>query len=100
MPGPAGALRSSLVTFRQSRASATARNCIHGLSIPGASASTRLSTQYERPLKAHAVRDWITGHPRLVVPVVVFLIGAVTYTVNMNIMPGFTVLTALDFPGF
>ncbi|KAL5532911.1 YME2 [Sanghuangporus sanghuang] len=81
LPGSAGTLRSSLVTFWQARASATARNCIHGLNVPSANVLTRLYTQYERPLRAHAIRDWITGHPRLMVPVFVFLIGAVTYTV-------------------
>ncbi|KAH8108444.1 RNA12 protein-domain-containing protein [Phellopilus nigrolimitatus] len=80
-PGPAGALRSSVVTFRKVRAAATAHNCVHGITVPVAGASTRLHTMYERPLKAHAVRDWITGHPKLVVPVLVFFLGTITYTI-------------------
>ena len=83
-PGPAGTLRSSVITFRKARAAAIARNCAHGLVVPNASSSTRLNTVYERPLKAHAVRDWLTSHPRLVIPVVVFLIGSITYTVTCN----------------
>ncbi|KAI5124079.1 hypothetical protein M0805_003906 [Coniferiporia weirii] len=80
-PGPAGALRSSVVTFRKVRAAAIARNCVHGVVLPAPSATTQLHTIYERPLKAHAVRDWMAGHPKLVIPVLVFLIGSITYTV-------------------
>ncbi|EIW66338.1 hypothetical protein TREMEDRAFT_40986 [Tremella mesenterica DSM 1558] len=41
---------------------------------------SRLRIYYERPLKAHAVRDWISGHPRIALPVIAFLIGTLSYT--------------------
>ncbi|THH05738.1 hypothetical protein EW145_g4580 [Phellinidium pouzarii] len=80
-PGPAGTLRSSVVIFRKARAAAIARNCVHGIVIPSAGSTTRLHTMYERPLKAHAVRDWLTGHPKIVIPILVFFIGSITYTI-------------------
>jgi hypothetical protein len=41
---------------------------------------SRLRLYYERPLKAHAIRDWISGHPRIALPVLAFLIGTLSYT--------------------
>ena len=83
-PVPAGSMRYAIVNFKSLRSSVIAHNCIHGLAIPTTSgASTLLHTGFERPIKAHAVRDWITGHPRLVIPVVVFLLGSLTYTVSL-----------------
>lgn len=35
---------------------------------------------YERPLKAHAIRDWISAHPRLALPIIAFLLGTLSYT--------------------
>lgn len=43
---------------------------------------TRLRLFYERPLKAHAIRDWISGHPRIVIPVGAFLLGTLSYTAS------------------
>lgn len=80
-PGTPGSLRSSIVTFKKVRSAATARNCIHGLVVPTGNGNTRLHVGFERPIKAHAVRDWISGHPRLVLPVLFFLIGTITYTI-------------------
>jgi hypothetical protein len=41
---------------------------------------SRLRLYYERPLKAHAIRDWISSHPRIALPVIAFLIGTLSYT--------------------
>jgi hypothetical protein len=43
---------------------------------------SRLRLYYERPLKAHAIRDWLSSHPRLVLPALAFLIGTLSYTVS------------------
>lgn len=43
---------------------------------------SRLRLYYQHPLKAHAVRDWISGHPRLVLPVLAFILGTLSYTVS------------------
>jgi len=51
---------------------------------PPAIPRTRLRLFYERPLKAHAFRDWLASHPRLTIPAVAFLIGTLSYTVSGN----------------
>ena len=43
---------------------------------------SRLRLYYDRPLKAHAIRDWMSAHPRLVIPIIAFLIGTLSYTVS------------------
>ncbi|WVW82700.1 hypothetical protein I302_104711 [Kwoniella bestiolae CBS 10118] len=95
-PVPAGSLRFATVTYSRLSPAAIAINCLHGFSTPtntadftlktsgSASSSTipksRLRIYYERPLKAHAIRDWISAHPRLALPVIAFLIGTLSYT--------------------
>jgi hypothetical protein len=37
---------------------------------------------YEQPLKENAIRNWITSHPRIVLPVLALFIGTLTYTVG------------------
>jgi hypothetical protein len=46
---------------------------------------SRLRIYYERPLKAHAVRDWISGHPRIALPIIFFLFGTLSYTVSSDL---------------
>jgi hypothetical protein len=50
---------------------------------------TRLRTAYQPPVQAHAVRDWISKHPRIAAPIALFLLGSLTYTVSIlsNIKP-------------
>ncbi|KAK4684547.1 U4/U6 small nuclear ribonucleoprotein PRP31, partial [Tremellales sp. Uapishka_1] len=95
-PAPAGTLRSAVLVFSRLAPAATAINCLHGYSTPTNTADftlrrsgspspspitlSRLRLYYERPLKAHAVRDWISGHPRIALPVIAFLIGTLSYT--------------------
>jgi hypothetical protein len=43
---------------------------------------TRLRTAYQPPVQAHAIRDWLGKHPRIVAPVALFLLGSLTYTVR------------------
>lgn len=86
-PVPAGVHRSALVTFERTHAAAIAHNCIHGAFIPSltdATKFTRLNTGYERPIKPHLIRDWLASHPKIVFPVVVFLLGTLTYTVSLS----------------
>ncbi|WWD16211.1 hypothetical protein CI109_100637 [Kwoniella shandongensis] len=95
-PVPAGSLRYATVAFSRLSSSAIAINCLHGYSTPTNTADftlrtsggpsptpiplSRLRLYYERPLKAHAIRDWISGHPRIALPVIAFLIGTLSYT--------------------
>jgi hypothetical protein len=80
-PVPAGTLRSSNITFRHLRSATIARNAGYGLQ---ASASTRLKAAYEQPLRANVIRNWLSGHPKIVLPVIVFLLGTLTYTVRFG----------------
>ncbi|KAG8763513.1 mitochondrial escape protein 2 [Ceratobasidium sp. 428] len=97
-PAPAGVPRSATITYSRVHAAVLARNCLHGVNLttdgdilgrssPGLAFTspgtklTRLSVLYERPLKEHAIRNWITSHPRIVLPVLAFLIGTLTYAV-------------------
>ncbi|WVQ99031.1 hypothetical protein IAU59_006163 [Kwoniella sp. CBS 9459] len=95
-PVPAGSLRFATIGFSRVSPAVTAINCLHGYSTstntadftlrasgaPSSSAipKSRLRVYYERPLKAHAVREWISSHPRLALPVIAFLIGTLSYT--------------------
>lgn len=55
-----------------------ARNVVHGLYID----KTRLRTSFVPPVQGHIIRDWVAKHPRIVIPVIVFLLGTLTYTVR------------------
>lgn len=105
---PAGTLRTSTITFRQLRSATIARNAIHGLDFQpltgpscvmvswscrdlslnhamvhsgNAPPRTRIRTAYQPAVQAHAIRDWLAKHPKIVFPVVLFLLGTLTYTV-------------------
>jgi hypothetical protein len=41
-----------------------------------------MSMLYEQPLKEKAIRNWLTSHPRIVLPILAFLVGTLTYTVS------------------
>ena len=60
---------------------------------------SRLRLYYERPLKAHAIRDWMSAHPRLVIPIVAFLIGTLSYTVSLRRQTSLTAVLRPD-PSF
>ncbi|KAJ8593905.1 hypothetical protein M405DRAFT_930530 [Rhizopogon salebrosus TDB-379] len=80
-PVPAGTLRSSDVLFHRVRSATIARNTIHGYTFFNNGAKTRLRTVYQRPIQAHAIRGWLTSHPRIVLPILFFLLGTLTYTI-------------------
>ncbi|CAE6435290.1 hypothetical protein ACGC1H_002868 [Rhizoctonia solani] len=98
-PAPAGTLRSATVAYDRVHSAVLARNCLHGVNLttdgdvlgrsgPGIALPvapgtklTRLSMLYEQPIKENAIRNWLANHPRLVLPVLAFLIGTISYTV-------------------
>lgn len=43
--------------------------------------TTKLGTGYAQLLQAHLFRDWIVNHPRIVLPIAIFLLGSLTYVV-------------------
>jgi hypothetical protein len=38
-----------------------------------------MSFSYMSPISKHFVRDWISGHPKIALPLVVFLAGTLSY---------------------
>jgi len=94
-PVPAGALRFAMLSFSRISTTVTANNCMHGFLSPIKTAdydlaqnqpaatnipTSRLRLYYERPLKAHYVRTWMSDHPRIVLPIVAFLLATLSYT--------------------
>jgi len=71
--------------FARMRHSIMARNCMHGFrvleSAGGGKAGTELRLSYEQKIKAHWIRDWLVGHPRIVIPAVAALVATVTVAI-------------------
>ena len=54
-----------------------AKNCMHGYlvsQVEGAK-GTILRLKYEQKIKPRYIRDWIFGHPRIIIPIVAALIA-------------------------
>jgi len=62
-----------------------ARNCMHGVVIPeslgGGKSGTQLRLSYEQRVKPHHIWDWVTNHPRIVIPIIAALLAAFTVVV-------------------
>ncbi|CRJ95514.1 hypothetical protein BN1708_002030 [Verticillium longisporum] len=62
-----------------------ARNCLHGYlvgeALGGGKSGTKLRLSYEQRVKAHSIWNWISSHPRLVIPIVLGLVTAVTVAI-------------------
>ena len=94
MTGPPGTPRFVNVSFRSIRSATIARNVMHNHSFTMNGTTTKLKTGYAQLIQAHVVRSWIANHPRIVLPVVVFLLGSLTYAVRaVTPFPLFTAKT-------
>ncbi|KAH7877865.1 exonuclease [Lentinula edodes] len=80
-PVPAGMQRFSTIHFNRIHSATVARNVIYGLQVPTSGGPTRLRISYTSPIEAHVIRDWITNHPKIFLPVLFFLLGTLTYTI-------------------
>ena len=73
------------VDFSLVRDAIMARNCLHGFVVPaelgGGKLGTKLRMSYEQRAKQHRFWDWITNHPRIVIPVIVALLTGVTVVI-------------------
>jgi hypothetical protein len=73
------------VDFASVRDAIMARNCLHGFVVSeelgGGKLGTKFRISYERRTKPHRIWDWITNHPRIVVPVVVALLTGLTVVI-------------------
>ncbi|KAI0547356.1 RNA12 protein [Xylaria curta] len=73
------------VDFGFVRDAVMARNCLHGFVVPeelgGGKFGTKFRISYERRTKPHRIWDWITNHPRIVIPVIVALLTGLTVVI-------------------
>ncbi|RAL67578.1 hypothetical protein DID88_008333 [Monilinia fructigena] len=60
-------------------------NCLHGLKVTeesgGGKAGTTLRLSFEAKMQAHHVREWLTSHPRFVIPAVAAIVATITVAV-------------------
>ncbi|KAI0850217.1 RNA12 protein-domain-containing protein [Daldinia vernicosa] len=73
------------VDFATVRDAIMARNCLHGFVVPqdlgGGKSGTRLRISYEQREQPHRFWEWISNHPRIVIPVLVALLTGLTVIV-------------------
>jgi hypothetical protein len=65
------------VTFNRTRSATSARNCLYGATV----GKRKLVIDYVAPLHAHKIYDWLSNHPRIVLPILAFFLGTITYAV-------------------
>lgn len=62
-----------------------ARNCLHGIMVPedvgGGKTGTKLRLSYEDKARAHHMWDWLSNHPRIVIPIIAALLAGITVIV-------------------
>ncbi|KAI1381560.1 RNA12 protein-domain-containing protein [Hypoxylon crocopeplum] len=70
------------VDFAFVRDAIMARNCLHGFVVSeelgGGKLGTRLRMSYESRAKPHRIWDWMSNHPRIVIPIIVALLTGLT----------------------
>ncbi|KAH6851315.1 RNA12 protein-domain-containing protein [Chaetomium sp. MPI-CAGE-AT-0009] len=71
------------VDFVLVRDAILARNCIHGfvLQEEGSKSLTRLRLSYEQRPRVHNIWNWVTNHPRIVIPIIAAFLAAFTVAV-------------------
>jgi hypothetical protein len=74
--------RYAEIYFIKLRSATVAKSCLHGFKAfeadGGGKAGTQLSISYQKRMKAHAIRDWIVNHPRIVIPLIAALIAGLS----------------------
>jgi hypothetical protein len=77
--------RYAHVDFTAMRRSIMAKNCLHGIVVSetegGGKLGTALQLTYDRKAKTNLIWDWISGHTRIVVPVVAALVAGITVAI-------------------
>lgn len=60
-----------------------ARNCLHGFAVQeeGSKVATRLRLSYEQRIKPHNIWNWISNHPRIVIPILAAFLAAFSVVV-------------------
>ncbi|KAI5900140.1 uncharacterized protein SCHCODRAFT_02607113 [Schizophyllum commune H4-8] len=81
-PKVAGKNPAIVVEYRRYRPATIARNVLNGYEVTLPSgAKVRVRPTYQPVMHAYAMRDWLSKHPRIVLPVVIFLLGSLTYAI-------------------
>jgi hypothetical protein len=74
-PGSKELPRGATIQFLRIRGATSARNCLHGFTVPeieaiaGKEGGVTLRILYIRAMKTHWIRDWIFNHPRIMLPI-------------------------------
>lgn len=79
-PTPSQTPRSATITFSRVRDATVARNVLNGFDFSHRP-STRFRTTYRRHVQPHIMREWLSSHPKITIPLLVFLLGTFTYSV-------------------
>ncbi|KAK7746844.1 mitochondrial escape protein 2 [Cytospora paraplurivora] len=70
------------IDFAFVRNAVMAKNCLHGIIVSertgGGKTGTKLRLSYERIVKGYRIWDWMSNHPRIVIPIVAALLAAIT----------------------
>lgn len=71
--------------FASIRKAITAKNCLHGYTVTESDGGGKLGTvfriSYEKKQKGRFFWDWLTGHPRIVIPALAALVAGITVAV-------------------
>ncbi|XP_044724471.1 RNA12 protein [Hirsutella rhossiliensis] len=71
--------RFAQIGFPRVRDAIMARNCLHGFVVTeamgGGKDGTVLRLSYVRRVKAHSIWNWLTSHPRIVIPILAALLA-------------------------
>lgn len=77
--------RYAYLDFAHSRKAIMAKNCMHGYTVNdaegGGKSGTLLRLTYEKEQRAGWIKDWIFGHPRIVIPILAALVAGITVAI-------------------
>lgn len=77
--------RYAYLDFTRKRQAIMAKNCLHGYTVTEAQGGGKLGTvfrlTYEKKARFGWIKDWIFGHPRLVIPAIAALVAGITVSV-------------------
>ncbi|KAI5462231.1 RNA12 protein-domain-containing protein [Mariannaea sp. PMI_226] len=77
--------RYAHVGFPLIRDAIMARNCMHGFVVSeafgGGQKGTKLRLSYEKRVKANSIWNWLTNHPRVVLPIVAALLAGLSVVI-------------------
>ena len=77
--------RFAYIDFSRMRFATMAKNCMHGFILVeeqgGGKTGTLLRIGYEPRMRTRWIRDWLTSHPRIVIPILAALIAAISVSI-------------------